>query len=63
VLIFAWRGRVDYKLGAVLGIAMFLGAMIGGYATTKISPVWLRWVFVAIVIGLALKMIFTFVKS
>jgi uncharacterized membrane protein YfcA len=63
VLIFAWRGAVDFKLGAILGITMFLGAMIGGHATLRISPVWLRRVFIAVVIGLALKMLFTFAKS
>ena len=62
VLIFAWRGVVDFKLGAILGITMFLGAMIGGHATLKISPVWLRRVFIVVVIGLALKMFFNFVK-
>jgi uncharacterized membrane protein YfcA len=63
VLIFAWRGAVDFKLGAILGITMFLGAMIGGHATLRISPVWLRRIFIAVVIGLAVKMLFTFVKS
>ena len=62
VLIFAWRGAVDFKLGVILGITMFLGAMIGGHATMRISPVWLRRVFIAVVIGLALKMLFNFVK-
>lgn len=63
VLIFALRGAVDFKLGAILGIGMFLGAMIGGHTTLKISPVWLRRVFIVVVIGLALKMLFNFVKS
>lgn len=51
VLIFAWRGVVKYKLGAILGVTMFIGAMIGGHATMKISPVWLRRVFIAVVAG------------
>jgi uncharacterized protein len=63
VLIFAWRGAVDFKLGAILGITMFLGAMIGGHTTLKINPVWLRRVFIAVVIGLALKMLFNFGRS
>jgi uncharacterized membrane protein YfcA len=62
-LVFAWRGAVDFKLAAILGVAMFLGAMIGGPTALKVSPVCLRRVFVAVVIGLALKMLFTFVKS
>ena len=63
VLIFAWRGAVDFRLGAVLGITMFLGAMIGGHATTKINPVWLRRIFIAVVLGLALNMLFRFARS
>jgi len=63
VLIFAWRGAVDYKLGAILGIAMFLGAMIGAHTTLKISPVWLRRIFVAVVLGLAVKMLFNVLWS
>lgn len=63
VLIFAWRGVVDYKLGVILGITMFLGAMIGGHTTLKVNPVWLRRIFIAVVLGLALKMLFNYVQS
>jgi uncharacterized protein len=59
-LIFAWRGVVDYKLGAILGLTMFLGALVGGHATLRISPVWLRRIFIIAVAGLALKMILVF---
>jgi len=62
VVIFALRGAVDFRLGTVLGITMFLGAMIGGHATTKISPVWLRRIFIAVVLGLALNMLFRFAR-
>ena len=62
VLIFAWRGAVDFRLGTVLGITMFLGAMIGAHATTKISAVWLRRIFIAVVLGLALNMLFRFAR-
>ena len=59
-LIFAWRGVVDYELGAILGLTMFLGALVGGHATLRISPVWLRRIFIIAVAGLALKMILVF---
>jgi hypothetical protein len=29
-VVFVWRGVVDLKLGIILGIAMFLGALLGG---------------------------------
>ncbi len=63
VLIFAWRGAVDFSLGAVLGITMFIGALIGSHATTKISPIWLRRIFIAAVLGLALNMLVRFARS
>jgi len=63
VLIFAYRGAVNYRLGVILGITMFIGAVIGGHVATKLSPVWLRRVFIAVVLGLALKMLFSFVES
>src|SRR3984885_491888 len=59
-LIFAWRGVIDYKLGAILGLTMFLGALVGGHATLRISPLWLRRIFIIAVAGLALKMILVF---
>jgi uncharacterized membrane protein YfcA len=62
-LIFAWRGVVDYKLGAILGITMFLGALVGGHATLRVSPVWLRRIFLVAVVGLALKMMWAFLVS
>lgn len=61
-VIFMWRGVVDYRLGIILGTTMFLGAFIGGFATTRISGDWLRRVFLVAVLGLAAKMLFAFVK-
>jgi uncharacterized membrane protein YfcA len=40
-LIFVW----DYKLGVILGVTMFLGAIIGGQITMRLNPVWLRRIF------------------
>ena len=59
--IFAWRGVVDFKLGLVLGLAMFLGAVMGGHVATRLSAVWLRRIFLAAVIALATKMVITFI--
>lgn len=36
-LIFAWHGVVDYKLGAILGGTMFLGALVGGHVTMRLK--------------------------
>jgi uncharacterized membrane protein YfcA len=57
--IFAWHGVVDYKLGAILGVTMFLGALVGGHVAMRLSAVWLRRIFLVAVIALAAKMLFT----
>jgi len=59
-VIFALHGVVDYKLGAVLGVTMFLGAITGGHVTMRLNPIWLRRIFLLAVLGLAAKMVFAF---
>lgn len=60
VLIFARRGIVDYRLGLILGVAMLIGAVIGGKTALRLPAVWLRRVFLITVIGLAIKMFVMF---
>jgi hypothetical protein len=54
-LIFMWHGLVDYRLGMLLGLIMFVGALIGGHITVRLSHLWLRRIFFAAVVALALK--------
>lgn len=54
-LIFMWRGLVNYKLGLLLGAVMFAGAIIGAQFAVRMSNVWLRRIFLATVVALALK--------
>ena len=56
-IIFMWRGLVDYRLGILLGVIMFLGAYLGGRLSIKIGDLWLRRIFFAAVIALALKIL------
>jgi len=51
------RGILDYKLGFILGMTMFLGAILGGHVAMRLSAVWLRRVFLVAVVALALKML------
>lgn len=53
--LFMTRGIVNYELGIVLGILMFFGAMIGSHIAVRINNMWLRRIFLATVIILALK--------
>jgi hypothetical protein len=57
-LVFVWCGVVDVKLGVILGVSMFLGALLGGRIALLLSTVWLRRIFIAAVLGLAIKMLF-----
>ena len=55
--VFLWRGVVDVKLGMVLGISMFLGALLGSRIALKLHPIWMRRIFITAVLGLAMKML------
>ena len=57
-IIFAYSGLVDYRLGILLGFVMFVGAFIGGRIALKLNNVWLRRIFLAAVIALAIKIAF-----
>jgi uncharacterized membrane protein YfcA len=61
-LIFAYHGIVDYRLGLILGTTMFLGAVVGGHIALRLPAVWLRRVFIAAVIALAVKMLFALLR-
>jgi uncharacterized membrane protein YfcA len=53
--IFMWRGLIDYKLGLILGVVMFLGATIGARFVMRLAENWLRRIFLAAVWILGLK--------
>ncbi|MGI9035018.1 MAG: sulfite exporter TauE/SafE family protein [Pyrinomonadaceae bacterium] len=61
-IIFAWQGLIDYKLGIILGVTMFAAAYIGAHTVTKLNDVWLKRIFIATVLILAVKMIFDFLS-
>jgi uncharacterized membrane protein YfcA len=58
-LVFLWRGVVDVRLGVILGISMFIGALLEGRIVLRLRTVWLRRVFVAAVLALAINMLWT----
>lgn len=58
--IFMWQGLVDYKLGVILAITMFIGAFVGAHFVTKMDEVWLKRIFLVTVFILALKTLFDF---
>ena len=60
--VFMWQGLVDYKLGLLLGAAMFLGAYAGAHFVTKLNDLWIRRIFLAAVLVLAVKTLYDFVS-
>jgi uncharacterized membrane protein YfcA len=57
-IVFMWQGLIDYKLGVILGVTMFIGAYIGAQFATKMSELWLRRIFLVAVFALAIKTIY-----
>ena len=62
-LIFAWQGLIDYKLGIILAVTMFIAAFIGAKTVTKLNDIWLKRIFLTTVLILALKTIFDFTTN
>jgi uncharacterized protein len=54
-VIFMWRGLVDYRLGAILGITMFVGALLGARFARRLGNLWIRRVYLGAVWLLGLK--------
>jgi uncharacterized protein len=54
-IVFALLELIDYQLAIPLGMTIFLGATLGGYAALRMKNVWLQRVFLLTVIVLALK--------
>ncbi len=53
--VFMWQGLVFYGLGVALGITMFVAAFVGAHYATKLEEIWLKRIFIATVLLLAVK--------
>ena len=58
--IFANQGIINYQLGLILGLAMFVGGVIGGYLSLRLSNVWLQRIYLTVV---AILVVITLRKS
>ena len=56
-IVFAWQGLIDYRLGVVLAVTMFGAGFVGANFVTKINDVWLKRIFLATVLVLAIKIL------
>lgn len=61
--IFMRQGLVDYRLGAILAVTMFIGAYVGAHFTVKLNEIWLKRIFLATVLILAAKLLFDLVAA
>jgi uncharacterized membrane protein YfcA len=59
--VFMWQGLVDYRLGLILGLTMFVGAFVGAHYVTKLNDLWIRRIFLTTVFLLAIKMFYDFI--
>lgn len=57
-IVFMWQGLVDYKLGAILAVTMFIGAYVGAHYATKMNDLWLKRIFLGTVFLLAIKTLY-----
>jgi uncharacterized membrane protein YfcA len=57
-LVFMWHGLVDYKIGVIIAVVMFAGAFVGARVALRLNERWLRRIFLATVVALALKILF-----
>lgn len=54
-LLFARDGLVDWKVGLPLAVASFLGGILGAVIARRTSNLWLRRIFLSVVLVLAVK--------
>ncbi len=57
-VVFIWQGLVDYKLGMILAVTMFIGAYIGAHYATRMNETWLQRIFLSTVVLLAIKTLY-----
>ncbi|HQZ82344.1 MAG TPA: sulfite exporter TauE/SafE family protein [Pyrinomonadaceae bacterium] len=56
--LFMWQGLVNYTLGFWLAVTMFIGGYIGAHYAARMNDVWLKRIFLAAVLLLAIKIIY-----
>ncbi|MFL6467450.1 MAG: sulfite exporter TauE/SafE family protein [Pyrinomonadaceae bacterium] len=62
-LVFIYEGLVDFRLGLILGVTMFIAAYAGAHFATKMNELWLRRIFLGAVLILAAKTAFDLLSS
>ena len=58
LFIFIKNGVIDYQIGLVLFISMFIGGYLGAHTALKIGNLWLKRLFLLVVVISAIKLLF-----
>ena len=56
-VIFAWKGAIDYSYGLILLPGMALGSYLGAKYSEKLGNVWIKKLFVVVVLVMVVKMV------
>lgn len=56
-IVFIWQGLVDFRLGTILAVTMFFAAFVGAKTVLLLDEIWLKRIFLGIVVLLAIKTI------
>lgn len=54
---YALNGEVDYVAAGIVAVGAIGGAFIGTALLRRIPIVWLRWIFIAMLVGVAIRMV------
>jgi len=55
MLVFAYKGNIDWTLGAVMGVGSIVGGLLGARLAT--SPQARKWVFLLLVVVISLELV------
>jgi uncharacterized membrane protein YfcA len=57
-VVFMSRDLIDYRLGSILGLTMFAGALLGARLSIRLGDRWVRRIFLTAVWALGSKALF-----
>ena len=57
-IVFIYQGLVDFRLGIILGVTMFVAAYVGAHFASRMNEIWLRRIFLFAIVLLAVKSTF-----
>ena len=57
VIIFAFNGLIDYRIGIILFLGMLVGGYVGAHTAIKKGDNWVKIFFTIVVIASALKIL------